>query len=242
MRYLVSISYDGSRYCGWQKQAKGVSIQGLCEEVLKKIVGSTITLNASGRTDAGVSAICQTAHFDCDVKLDKSFVGHANSLLPDDIKILDIKQVPSDFHARYDVKQKTYKYRFYLSKQPIPFYERFATQIKSNVDMRVFEDNLKSLLGTHDFSAFCASNTSVVDKTRTIFEAKIVGDGVLYEFTISGDGFLYNMVRIIVGTLIDIASGKLSLNMAEIISSKSRANAGKTLSGKGLTLYKVSYC
>ena len=241
MRYLVSISYDGSRYCGWQKQAKGVSIQGVCEDVLQKIVGSPIVLNASGRTDAGVSAICQTAHFDCEIELNRSIIGHANSILPDDIKILDIKKVSNDFHARYDVKQKTYKYRFYLSKQPIPFYDRFATQIKSNVDMGIFENNLNKLLGTHDFSSFCASNTSVVDKTRTIFEANVAGEGILYEFTISGDGFLYNMVRIIVGTLIDIASGKLDHNMAEIISSKNRANAGKTLSGKGLTLYKVSY-
>lgn len=237
----MTISYDGPNYCGWQKQNKGNSIQGTIENVVESVLGQEVHLFASGRTDAGVSAINQTAHFDCDAILPKNFVGHLNSLLPDDIRILSVNQVADDFHARYDVTRKTYVYRFYLSKVSIPFYDRIATQIKDCVDMAVFRKNMGDLIGTYDFSSFCASNTSVKDKTRTIFDVSLTGDGVLYQFSITGNGFLYNMVRIIVGTLVDIASGKIDGSISSIIASHDRARAGKTLSGKGLTLQKVEY-
>lgn len=241
MRYLIKISYDGARYCGWQKQNKGVSIEGVLEDTIKRVLGKEVKLNASGRTDAGVSAIMQTAHFDVDDEVDKSFVGHVNVLLPSDIKLLSCERVCDDFHARYDVVRKTYKYNFYLSNQSIPFYDRFCTQIKSRVDIDIFRKNMTQLLGTHDFTAFCASNSSVVDKTRTIYSVDLKTDGMLCEFSICGSGFLYNMVRIIVGTLVDLASGKIDGSMTEIILSCDRTKAGRTLSGKGLTLQNVEY-
>ncbi len=241
MRYLIEISYDGQNYCGWQRQNKGNSIQGTIESAMQNILGVDINLFASGRTDAGVSAVCQTAHFDVDAALPKNFAGHLNSVLPDDIRILSIQNVADDFHARYDVTRKTYVYRFYLSKESIPYYDRIATQVKSKVDMSVFSQNMSQLIGTYDFSSFCATNTSVVDKTRTIYDVTLSGDGVLYEFCITGSGFLYNMVRIIVGTLIDIASGKIDGSISSIIQAHDRTRAGKTLSGKGLALKKVEY-
>lgn len=241
MRYLVKISYDGKNYCGWQRQNKGVSIQQTLEESMQKVLGENINLFASGRTDAGVSAVCQTAHFDYSGVLPKNFVGHINWLLPDDIRLLEVSGLADDFHARYDVKRKTYKYFFYLSKESIPFYDRFATQIKSRVDMTKFEKAMLDLMGTHDFTSFCATNTEVVDKTRTIYDVSVEGDGKLFEFSITGSGFLYNMVRIIVGTLVDIASGKIDGSVCDIIECRDRARAGKTLSGKGLTLYEVKY-
>lgn len=241
MRYLIKISYDGQNYCGWQRQSRGVSIQGTIEDVIQNILGMEVNLFASGRTDAGVSAVCQAAHFDSSVELPKNFVGHLNSLLPKDIRILTIQKVSSDFHARYDVIRKTYVYRFYLSKESIPYYDRIATQIKTSVDINVFRQNMLELVGTYDFSSFCATNTSVKDKTRTIYDVTLTGDGVLFQFCITGDGFLYNMVRIIVGTLIDIASGKIDGSISSIIAARDRTHAGKTLSGKGLALQKVEY-
>lgn len=237
----MEISYDGQNYCGWQRQKKGDSIQGTIENAMQNILGVDINLFASGRTDAGVSAVCQTAHFDTGVEVPKNFAGHLNSVLPDDIRILSIQRVSDDFHARYDVTRKTYVYRFYTSKESIPYYDRIATQIKSSVDMGVFKQNMSQLIGTHDFSSFCATNTSVVDKTRTIYDVTLNGDGTMYEFCITGSGFLYNMVRIIVGTLIDIASGKIDGSILDIVKAHDRTRAGKTLSGKGLALKKVEY-
>ena len=237
----MKICYDGRGYSGWQKQKNAKSVEGVIEDALSIIFGESIDIFASGRTDAGVSALCQYAHFDCERKLDKSFVGHVNSLLPRDIRVLDINKVGDDFHARYDVKQKTYIYKFYISKVSLPIYDGTHTQVKSNIDDEVFRKNMTQLIGTHDFTSFCASDTQVVDKVRTIYHVELTSDGSAYTFKITGNGFLYNMVRIIVGTLIDISSGKINLSMSDIIDKKQRGFAGKTLSSTGLVLYDVKY-
>lgn len=241
MRYLMKICYDGSGYSGWQKQKNAKSVEGVIEDALSIIFGESVDIFASGRTDAGVSALSQYAHFDCDAKLDKAFVGHVNSLLPRDIRVLELNKVNEHFHARYDVKQKTYVYKFYVSKISLPIYDGTHTQVKVNIDENVFRKNMAQLIGTHDFTAFCASDTQVKDKVRTIQNVDLVSDGSAYTFTITGDGFLYNMVRIIVGTLIDISSGKIKLTISEIIEKKQRKLAGKTLASTGLVLYDVKY-
>lgn len=241
MRYLIKICYDGKAYSGWQKQKNATSVEGTLESAMSLILGDNIYLFASGRTDAGVSALSQYAHFDYDGNISKTFVGHVNSVLPKDIRVLGLEKVDDTFNARYDVKQKTYAYKFYVSKISLPIYENSHTQIKVPIHIDLFRKNMLQLIGTHDFTSFCASDTQVKDKVRSIFEVELNEDGSAYTFKITGSGFLYNMVRIIIGTLIDIASGKNKNSVSEILSKKDRSFAGKTLSSLGLTLYDVKY-
>ena len=242
MKYIVEISYVASpKFCGWQIQKNKPTYQQACEDVFAKVLGEKISLVASGRTDSGVSALKQVAHFETSTNVPSSFVGHVNSLLPEEIKVLSIRKTDGSFHARFDAKDKTYKYYFYTSKNTVPYYDRFALHVRTNLDYDLMKKQLKHLLGEHDFSSFCASGSEVKDFVRTIYKAKLNKVGDLYEFTICGNGFLYNMVRIIVGTLIDIGGGKITSNMGEIIKSKNRANAGKTVGPEGLVLFDVTY-
>ena len=244
MRYIMKISYEGSGYCGFQKQPNKITIQSLLEDSLEKVLSVRTDIVASGRTDAGVSALEQVCHFDCEKELEtRRVVGYMNSLLPSDIRVLDIKVVDSNFHARFSAKKKTYEYYFYISKEIIPVYEKFSTLVGYNVDVNLMKTACKNFLGTYDFSAFCASNTSAVDKVRTIYDIDIltVNDNV-YKLTITGNGFLYNMVRIIMGTLVDIGRGRIDIgNLPLIIERCDRKMAGKTIDAKGLYLKKVEY-
>ncbi len=242
MRYIVEISYIASdKFSGWQVQKNANTYQAECEKVFEKVLGEKVSLVASGRTDAGVSAVKQVAHFDCMVKLPLNFVGRCNSLLPDEIKILSARLANADFHARFSAKRKTYIYNFYVSNIKIPYYDVFATQVKGNFDLNIAQQNLKQLLGEHNFKCFCASGSGVDDYVRKIYNVSLTQNGCLFTFKITGNGFLYNMVRIIVGTLIDISSGKNLQSVKDIISSEDRTKAGKTAPAKGLTLLNVEY-
>ncbi len=242
MRYVVEISYVASdKFCGWQIQKNKPTYEGELERVFSSVLKTPISLVASGRTDAGVSAIKQVAHFDYEGEIERGFVGHVNSLLSTEIRVLSLQKISEDFHARFSAKQKTYKYCFYVSKQAIPYFDAFASQVKWELNDSVMYAQIKQLLGTQDFSSFCASGSEVKDKVRTIYYANLEKSGNLYTFTITGNGFLYNMVRIIVGTLIDIARGYITLNIADIIKKQNRDFAGKTASAKGLVLAEVEY-
>ena len=244
MRYILKISYDGEGFAGYQKQNNAVTIQETLEGALSKVLGESVETVASGRTDAGVSAIEQTCHFDYEKELDsKRVIGYANSLLPRSIRVLSIEVAEDDFHARFSAHKKTYEYYFYTSREILPHYERIATLVGYNLDITSMKNSCEYFLGEHDFSAFCASNTSVTDKVRTIYALQIVelGEG-LYKLVITGNGFLYNMVRIIMGTLVEVGLGKIkSEDLPKIIESCDRKNAGKTISAKGLCLKKVIY-
>lgn len=242
-RYKVLISYDGGNYSGFQVQPDKVTIQGVIEEALCKAIGYVVSIVPSGRTDAGVSAIEQVAHFDAEEINSRRTMGFVNSLLPSDIRILDISETTPDFHARFGAKQKTYEYMFYIGQGEIPIYDKFATHIGYNINIENMKKACKYFVGTYDFSAFCASNTSVVDKTRTIYDMHIdsIFEG-LYRLSITGNGFLYNMVRIIMGTLLSVGMDKIHLeDVSKVISSRDRSQAGKTMPAKGLYLKKVVY-
>lgn len=244
MRYIIKISYDGSNYCGYQKQPNKITIQDTIENVMSKVFGLPVEIVASGRTDAGVSAVEQVCHFDLERDIDTRKVkGHINSLLPKDIRVLDIEAINNDFHARFSAKRKTYEYYFYVSREIIPVYDNVATLVGNNIDIDKVFASIKYFKGTHDFSAFSASNTAVVDKIRTIYDIEIVKiDEYLYKLVITGNGFLYNMVRIIMGTIVDVGMGKIAVeNLPKIIDSCDRKQAGKTISAKGLYLKKVVY-
>lgn len=243
MRYILRISYDGSNYSGYQRQKDKVTIQETLENVLKVVLRQDVSIVASGRTDAGVSAIEQVCHIDIDDMNVKNAKGYINNLLPHDIRVLSIEEADSEFHARYSAKRKTYEYLFYVSNVENPVYENVATKIGYNIDISSMKESCQYFIGEHNFSAFCASNTEVKDKTRIIYNMDIteISDG-LYKLEITGNGFLYNMVRIIMGTLISVGMGKISSqDINKIIASKDRQKSGKTAPSKGLYLKKVVY-
>ena len=240
--YVLKISYNGKNYSGWQVQKNKITVQGVLQNAIVLILNQQVKLVASGRTDAGVSAIKQVANFTTQTKIKPAeFMGRLNNLLPSDIRVLNCYEVEEQFNARFSAKQKTYAYNFYLSKISIPYYDQFATMFKQNVNMNIFAQNANMLLGTHDYTSFCASNTQVVDKVRQVSDIKLVNNGGYYTLLITGNGFLYNMVRIIMGTLIDISCGKLKQNINQIISEKNRTKAGFTASACGLVLVDVVY-
>lgn len=243
MRYLLKLSYDGSNYSGFQVQINKNTIQENIEKCLAQVLCQEIKIVASGRTDAGVSALEQVCHFDTEQEIDiRRTLGYTNRLLPDDIRIMEIIKIDDDFHARFSAKKKTYEYYVYTGMKSA-IYDNFATHIGLNIDTKSIKDCCKEIVGEHDFSAFCASNTEVTNKVRTVYEFDFIEvNDNLYKFSITGNGFLYNMVRIIVGTMVSIGLGKLTKNdLVNIINSKDRNLAGKTMPSKGLVLKKVYY-
>lgn len=240
MRYIIKVSYDGLNYCGWQSQNNKKTIQDVLEKAFFDVIGENVKLFASGRTDAEVSAICQVVHFDAE-NLKKDALGHINAILPPDIRVNSIEKAPFDFNARFDAKQKTYRYSFYTGRVSNPYYDRFASHVKYNLNLGTMQTAIKALNGAHNFKSFCALHSTVTDYNRTIYNCSLNYANGLYVFEITGNGFLYNMVRIIVGTLIDIGRGFIKMPMEEIISKQDRNFAGKTAEAKGLVLVNVEY-
>ena len=237
----MKISYNGKNYCGWQKQQNKKTIEGVIEDAMTSILGQDIDIVGSGRTDSEVSAICQVAHFDVDKVIPRGLVGHINSILPNDIRINSIDLAKESFHARFNAKLKTYKYYFYVGNTKNAYYDIFSHYVKYVLDDNAMQKAVKGLIGQHDFTSFCSADTDVKDKVRIIKKATLVKNGDLYEFTVTGNGFLYNMVRIIVGTLIDIGRGKIAESVENIIKSCNRSRAGVTVPAKGLVLFNVEY-
>lgn len=242
-RYILKVSYNGNNYSGFQVQNDKDTIEKRLEDTLTQVCKQDIKVIASGRTDAGVSALCQVCHFDVDGEISEHKVlSYANALLPKDIRILEIIHTTLEFHSRFNAKKKTYEYYFYEGMEN-PLYEAIAAQIGLKLDIEAMQEACKYFVGEHDFSAFCASNTDVKDKVRIVYDCKIteVNDG-LYKLSICGNGFLYNMVRIIMGTLAKVGLGKiLPSDIEPIINEKDRNKAGKTMPSKGLILKNVEY-
>jgi len=253
MRLKVKFSYLGKEYYGYQRQVGKRTIQGELEKALSSFFDQNISLVASGRTDAGVSAVLQIGHFDImsnniehefdeKNKYWQSAVIRINYLLPDDIRLLELEPIEDSFHSRFIAKKKTYCYNFYCSKIEIPYLSQFCLWVKENsLDINSMKQALEIFIGEHDFSSFCASNTEVEDKVRQIYSANIIKNELgFYTIIITGNGFLYNMVRIIVGTILDVGRGKIGANkISEIIKGKDRKLAGKTVSSKGLVLMNI---
>jgi tRNA pseudouridine38-40 synthase len=245
-KYKMTIAYDGTNYGGWQVQPNATSIQALIEQSLGVILRSPISIIGSGRTDAGVHAIGQTAHFVTNQSLDISkTISSLNGMLSDEIRILKIIEVPLDFHARYTASSKTYHYRLHLEKVPDPFKNRYAYHVSHPVDLNLLKEAASQFIGTHDFTSFANEanrGTAAKDAIRTLYRLDVVHEpgGVRLEF--EGDGFLYKMVRIIVGTLLDICAGKIDKEqISKIFSEKDRRQAGRTAPPHGLYLVGVKY-
>jgi len=242
-RIKFIMQYDGTNFCGFQIQPQKRTVQGEIEKVLSFLMKENIKIYASGRTDAGVSAMAQVAHFDTEqVVNEKTLLSSMNALLPKDIAITSVEKVDEHFDARFSVKTKTYWYKFYVSKFDLPLFKD-ALRINDYADINLMSDACKFLIGTFDFESFVARKSGKTDFVRTIYDAKIIslGDG-LYAFEITGNGFLYNMVRIIFGTLLNVAYKKIKPeDLKSIINAKDRSKAGKTMPAKALLMKKVTY-
>lgn len=239
------IEYDGTNYIGWQTQIKshGKSIQGVLQETLEMIVCHKVKLFGAGRTDAGVHAKGQVANFYTESKIPVDRIPLAlSSMLPCDIVVKGAWEVPRDFHARYSAVEKTYRYTILKSPFNSAFEWRYSYHVRYTLDIDKMKKAVEYLVGTYDYSSFCSSGTKVKDFTRTIKEGKLYQEGEVLYFEITGTGFLYNMVRIIVGTLIEIGRGRWAPEyMAKIIAAKNRNMAGPTVPPHGLVMLKAVY-
>ncbi|KZN96932.1 MAG: tRNA pseudouridine(38-40) synthase TruA [Bacillaceae bacterium] len=244
MRIKCTVSYDGSGFSGYQRQPGLRTVQGEIEEALMKIhKGERIKITASGRTDVGVHAVGQVFHFDTSLKIPmEKWPIALNTLLPQDISIQNAELADQDFHARFSAKKKEYRYRLYRSFQRDVFRRHYAYHFPNPLNIETIRTASRFIIGTHDFTSFCSSKTETENKVRTIYEADIWEEGDEITFRFVGSGFLYNMVRILVGTLIEVGEGKRKPEeIKQIIAAKDRSRAGKTVSGCGLYLWKVYY-
>ena len=238
------IEYDGKDFNGWQKQPNKLNIQGEIERAIERITGEEVNLMASGRTDAGVHAIGQVANFktNSNIPIEK-FPIALNTNLKKSIIIKSAEEVEERFHSRLNCKKKTYRYIINNSKYGTAIYRNLETHIPIKLDIEKMQKAVKYFEGEHDFKAFKASGTSSKSSVRKIYKAEVIDAGnerIYIELT--GNGFLYNMVRIIAGTLVEVGLNKIEPQEIEnIILSKKRENAGKTLPPQGLYLVNVVY-
>lgn len=242
-RYKITVSYLGTNYCGWQTQKNGLSVQAVLEKSFTKLFDAATAVTGSGRTDAGVHADGQVAHFDAETSIPSEKIPFAiNTLLPEDIRVTACDVVDDDFHARFGAKEKTYVYRLYISPHISPLKNATAEHIPVKLNLTDMKTAAKSIEGTHDFKCFEAAGSTVKNTVRTVKEVKIETDGNDVAIFVTGNGFLYNMVRIIAGTLVDVGKGKIPVTeVKKIIDVGDRTRAGKTLPAKGLCLVSVIY-
>ncbi len=242
--YKLTIQYDGGRYKGWQKLGNGENtIQDKLEHVLSELAGQEIELIGCSRTDAGVHALAQTAN----VKLDKSFsceeiMSYANRYLPQDISVTEVTKVPENFHARYHAADKTYLYKIWNKEYSNPFQRKYSMNISEKLDMAAMQKASEYFLGTHDFTAFSNAKSKKKSMQRTIYSITIEKEGGMLSIRIRGDGFLYNMVRWMVGTLVEAGSGRIKPEeVTEIMEARDRSRTGNLADACGLYLERITY-
>lgn len=243
-KYKCVIAYDGTDFAGYQVQPEKRTIQSEFEAVLAQMhKGTIIKVTASGRTDSGVHAKGQVLHFESPLTFPtENWIKAFSALLPTDIIVLEVDIVPDDFHARFHTTGKEYRYIVARSKLRDPFKRNYAYHYPYPLNLEAMREAISYLIGTHDFTSFCSAKTEVVDKVRTIKEMDFEESDDFLVFRFVGEGFLYNMVRILVGTLLDVGSGKMSPHdMSGILDKKDRSFAGKTAPAQGLYLWKVFY-
>lgn len=239
----LTIEYDGTNYCGWQKQNNEKTIQEEIEKAIYKAVGEVVEVIGSSRTDAGVHARGMVANFKTNATIPFDRFKYAiNDKLPDDIAIIESEEVSEDFHARYDSKGKTYCYSIINRQQKPAIGRNYVYHFKWDLDIEKMREACKHFIGKHDFKAFRSLGSSVKTTERTIEELYIESEGEKINIFITADGFLYNMVRIIVGTLLKVGRGKIPVeDIEKIILLGDRKKAGPCVPAQGLILEKVYY-
>ena len=243
MRFLIKFSYDGSSYCGYQKQPHKETIEEKLETALTKInAGKKTAVTATGRTDKKVHALCQYAHCDLDVNItEKNLKRALNSNLPEDIHVIEVKKVSSTFHARYNVKEKEYNYYLNIGEYN-PILRNYVFQYNHSLDIEKMQKAIKYFEGTHDFRAFVTENKEKENCIRTIRKASISIKDNIITFSFIGNGFLRYQVRNMVGILIRVGENKLSPETVEkVLLSKDRTKSGKTAPAEGLYLTKITF-
>lgn len=247
MLYVLKIAYDGTEFSGWQRQKNALSVQESLEAALMEALGADVRITASGRTDAGVHAAGQVCHFEADLTVPANRMPDClNRYLPPSIRVLDGWEGAPGFDSCRGAKRKTYRYTLYESVREHPLLERYATRIEILPAFETLQSTAKLFEGEHDFKAFCASGSSVKTTVRTIYSVTVkerMEYGLrIVDVFVTGNGFLYNMVRTMVGELLDLASGRRteeSLLLA--YKTGERGLLGKTLAAKGLTMLSVEY-
>lgn len=242
-RVFMKIAYDGTNYCGWQIQINGITVEEVINKHLSELLGEEIAVIGASRTDSGVHAMGNVAVFDTKTRIPAEKICFAlNQRLPDDIRILESKEVPQDFHPRFCNSTKTYQYKILNRKIPIPTERLYSHFVYMDLDIEKMKKAAEYIVGEHDFKSFCSTRTQVENTVRTIYSLDIEKKEDMIYITISGNGFLYNMVRIIVGTLMKVG---LSVyppeHVKEIIEACDRNVAGPKAPAQGLTLLKIDY-
>ncbi|NND78351.1 MAG: tRNA pseudouridine(38-40) synthase TruA [Maribacter sp.] len=241
MRYFIAFSYFGKSYHGWQNQPNAITVQEVLEDTLSKLLRISIVVVGAGRTDAGVHAKAMMAHFDIEHEIDlEDLVFRTNAFLPDDIAVDEIFQVHKEAHARFDATERTYEY--WITQKKNPFYYDRAHYVKQMLAIDKMNAAAELLLEHHDFECFSKTNTDVKTYLCDVRKAIWTQEKDILVFTISADRFLRNMVRAVVGTLLNVGSGKWSLaDVQDILKSNDRTKAGASVPAKGLYLTKIVY-
>lgn len=245
-RYKALISYDGHDFAGFQRQPHARSVQEEIEKTLTRInKGQPIVIHGAGRTDSGVHALGQVIHFDLPSARDEEKLRFAlDTQTPEDIDVISVEEVTEDFHARYNPHSKTYEFLVDIGRPKNPMMRHYATHYPYPLEIPLMEQAIKTLEGTHDFTGFTASGTSVENKVRTITKASLTFDAQrnFLVFTFSGNGFLYKQIRNMVGTLLKIGNKRMPVNQIErILEEKDRQLAGPTAAPNGLYLKEIIY-
>lgn len=241
--YRLTLAYDGTRYRGWQRLPNGgLTVQGSVERALSELFGQEILVSGSGRTDAGVHAEMQVVSFSAPERSTDTVLLQLRRRLPEDIGALSLEYAADRFHARLCATEKTYVYRVWNSAAPDVFERRFRVQVPQKLELAAMREAASQMTGTHDFLAFCANKQFKKSSVRTLKRLDIETDGAEIRFVLTADGFLYHMVRILVGTLLEIGMGRREIaSVEESFASRRRETAGETAPAKGLCLKEVRY-
>lgn len=242
--FKMILQYEGTRYQGWQRQESSENtIQGKLEALLSKMCGQRVEVQGSGRTDAGVHAAGQVANAHLETeKSAQEILLYMNSYLPEDIAVIAVEEVNERFHSRLNAKGKTYLYRVINSDLPHVFERKFTYRVEEKLDVAAMKKAAELLCGTHDFAAFTSAKKSKKSTVRTIEEIRIEEQKDEIFFYFSGNGFLFHMVRILMGTLLEVGMGKREASeMPDILDSGKRERAGALVPSRGLTLLEVRY-
>ena len=239
----LTVAYDGTDFVGWQRQGRGVSVQGLIEDVLTAIDGAPVTLHGAGRTDAGVHALAQVATARIASAIADGQLARAlNAHLPKAIRVIGVTTMPDGFHARFSAISKAYEYRIWNARTLPPFVRLYAWHVIAPLDVEAMRAASAAIVGEHDFAAFRSARSTNHTTVRAITSADWTVDGPLLTFQIAGKGFLRYMVRSLVGTLVEIGRGlRPADEMARVLASRDRTGAGRTAPARGLFLVKVDY-
>ncbi len=238
------VTYEGTRYQGWQRQESSENtIQGKLEQLISRMCEEKIEIQGSGRTDAGVHSLGQIINFHTHSEMTiEDMLAYMNQYLPEDIAVVEIEEVPERFHSRLNAKGKQYSYLVWNSAVPDVFWRRYTHTIEQPLDMEAMKQAAEHLLGEHDFKSFTSAKKGKKSTVRNITSIDIRREGDLITFTFIGNGFLYHMVRILMGTLLEVGAGSRSADsIPAVIAAKDREKAGALVPGKGLVLEKVFY-